>query len=99
MTYFITDTDRTNALLDALEAREHEREHYQTNITNFRLAIVKLKAIPGTDAIAAFIAELEGRSTAEEIGLFRTQTILDVILDQLEGRDIPALIAARPKKE
>lgn len=99
MPYFLTETDHTNALLDNLEARERELAHYQTNITNFRRAIAKLKAMPETETTKGFAAELAERLKGEELGLFRTQTIHDVILDQLEGKDVAKLIKARPKKE
>lgn len=93
MTYFITDTDRTNALLDALESREREVEHYQVNINNFSRIVAKPATPP------EFVEELKARLAAELAGQARAQAVLDVILEQLEGKDIPALIAARPKKE
>lgn len=95
MPYFLTEQDHINTLLDALEARERELDHYQTNITNFRRAIEKLQAMQANDITTAFIAELGDRLKGEEIGLFRTKLIHDVILDQLSDKDIPALIKAR----
>ena len=69
-------------LRQALIAREEEVLHYQINIDNYLLAIVKADEDPDLTDFAQRLRELLSSSIIEQK---KAQIMLEVIRDQLEG--------------
>lgn len=91
MTYFITEIDSINGLLDNLEHRERELAGYDANIVIFAHIIANNSDIE-------FVKEMTERIGQERKMRARAQAAHDAVLAQLDGENIPALIAKRPKK-